>query len=58
MRQNQDEVVRLCHEHADWCADQAQAAVRKDVREEFLHLAQQWLKLARGYEVASRTDKH
>jgi hypothetical protein len=58
MLQSQNENVRLCREHAEWCADQARAAVRKDIREDFLRLAQRWLKLARGYEVAVSADKH
>ena len=57
MPQSQNEIVRLCYEQAEWCADQARGAVRKDLREDFLRLAQGWLKLARGYEVAASADK-
>jgi hypothetical protein len=46
------EDVRLCHEHAEWCASQAETAVSKRIREDFSHLAQRWLKLARSYEIA------
>jgi nicotinamide riboside kinase len=43
----------VCHEHAEWCADQARGALRNEDRQEYLLLMQRWLKLARGYEAAA-----
>jgi len=55
MLQNLTEDVRLCHEQAEWCACQAKTAVNQQTREDFLRLAQRWLKLARSYEIARST---
>jgi hypothetical protein len=51
MLQNLSSDVRVCYEHAEWCASQAKTAVNKQMREEFLRLTERWLKLARGYEI-------
>lgn len=53
MLQSPSSHVRVCYEHAEWCASQARGALRNEDRQEFLVLAQRWLKLARGYEVAA-----
>jgi hypothetical protein len=50
MLQNPRGDVRACYEHAEWCADQAKTTVNEQTREDFLRLAQRWLKLARSYE--------
>jgi hypothetical protein len=52
MLQNLTEDARLCYERAEWCASQAKTTVHKHMREDFLRLAQRWLKLARSYEIA------
>jgi hypothetical protein len=50
MLQNPRGDVRACYEHAEWCADQAKTTVNEQTREDFLRLAQRWLKLARSVE--------
>ena len=55
MLQNLTEDVRSCYEQAEWCASQAKTAVNKQTREDFLQLAQRWLKLARSYQIARST---
>ena len=46
--------IEDCLEHAAHCARQAKNAACPDVREDFLRLEQNWLQLARSYEVARR----
>ncbi len=45
----------VCVQHAKWCTNQAEIAVNKKIREDFLSLAQRWLKLAGGYERSLRS---
>jgi hypothetical protein len=44
--------VQLFYEHAEWCSRQAKGVVNREVREDFIRLAQKWLRLARSYEIA------
>jgi hypothetical protein len=44
--------IEECHAHAAHCARQAKSAARPDIREDFRRLEQNWLQLARSYEVA------
>ncbi len=46
----------VCVQHAKWCTSQAETAVNKKIREDFLSLAQRWLKLAGGYERSIRSQ--
>ncbi len=54
MHQNLTEEVRECYEHAHECAHQAKTIRDEDLRADFLHLEQGWLKLARSYELRQR----
>lgn len=44
--------IEDCLEHAAHCARQAKGAACPNIREDFLRLEQNWLQLARSYEVA------
>lgn len=46
--------IEECRAHAAHCARQAKSAACPDIREDFLRLEQNWLQLARGYEVAQQ----
>src|SRR5262249_27488705 len=46
--------IEDCLAHAAHCARQAKNAACLDVREDFLRLEQNWLQLARSYEVAQQ----
>jgi hypothetical protein len=46
--------VEDCQAHAAHCARQAKGAACPNVREDFLRLEQNWLQLARSYEVAQQ----
>ena len=44
--------IEDCQAHAAHCARQAKNAACPNIREDFLRLEQNWLQLARSYEVA------
>jgi hypothetical protein len=44
--------IEDCLEHAAHCGCQANGAACSNIREDFLRLEQNWLQLARSYEVA------
>jgi hypothetical protein len=44
--------IEDCLEHAALCARQAKGTACPNIREDFLRLEQNWLQLARSYEVA------
>jgi hypothetical protein len=44
--------IEDCLAHATHCARQAENAACPDVRADFLRLEQNWLQLARSYEIA------
>jgi hypothetical protein len=46
--------IEGCRAHAAHCALQARNAACADIREDFLRLEQNWLQLARSYEIAQR----
>jgi len=46
--------IEECRAHAAHCARQAKSAACSDIREDFLRLEQNWLQLARSYEVAQQ----
>lgn len=46
--------IEDCRAHAAHCASQARNAAYQDIREDFLRLEQNWLQLARSYEIAQR----
>jgi len=46
--------IEDCRAHAARCANQARTAAGQDIREDFLRLEQNWLQLARSYEIAQR----
>ncbi len=50
------EVVEASAIPEDRMTNQAEAAVNKKIREDFLSLAQRWLKLAGGYERSLRSQ--
>jgi hypothetical protein len=52
--ENLSEQVRQCYEHAEECACQAQAIRDEKLRADYLHLEQNWLKLARSYALHER----
>ncbi len=54
--QNLTAEFEVCVKHAKWCTNQAETAVNKKIREDFLSLAQRWLKLAGGYERSLRSQ--
>jgi len=45
---------KLCREHAQCCLKQAAAASTSMVRDNFLSLAQSWMRLARELEASER----
>jgi hypothetical protein len=47
--------IEDCQAHAAHCARQAKNAGCPNIREDFLRLEQNWLQLARSYEVAQQT---
>ena len=46
--------IEDCQAHAAHCARQAKGATCPNIREDFLRLEQNWLRLARNYEVAQQ----
>jgi hypothetical protein len=44
--------IEECRAHAAHCARQAKSTACPDIREDFRRLEQNWLQLARSYEVA------
>jgi hypothetical protein len=44
--------IEECRAHAEHCARQARSTACPDIREDFRRLEQNWLQLARSYEVA------
>ena len=46
--------IEDCRAHAAHCAGQAKAAASANIRDDFLRLEQNWLQLARSYEIAQR----
>jgi hypothetical protein len=46
--------IEECLTHAAHCASRAKNAATSDMREDFLRLEQNWLQLARSYEVAQQ----
>ena len=46
--------IEDCQAHAAHCARQAKNAACPNIREDFLRLKQNWLQLARSYEVAQQ----
>jgi hypothetical protein len=46
--------IEECRAHAAHCARQAKSTACPDIREDFRRLEQNWLQLARSYEVARR----
>ena len=46
--------IEDCQAHAAHCARQAKNARCPNIREDFLRLEQNWLQLARSYEVAQQ----
>jgi hypothetical protein len=46
--------IEDCQAHAAHCARQAKNAACPNIREDFLRLEQNWLQLARSYEVAQQ----
>ena len=46
--------IEECQAHAAHCASQARKAGSSDVREDFLRLEQNWLQLARSYQIAQQ----
>ncbi|MFZ2076027.1 MAG: hypothetical protein WAV38_05115 [Xanthobacteraceae bacterium] len=46
--------IEDCQAHAAHCARQAKNAAYPNIREDFLRLEQNWLQLARSYEVAQQ----
>jgi hypothetical protein len=46
--------IEECRAHAAHCARQAKSTARPDIREDFRRLEQNWLQLARSYELAQQ----
>ena len=46
--------IEECRAHAAHCARQAKSTACPDIREDFRRLEQNWLQLARSYEVAQQ----
>jgi hypothetical protein len=46
--------IEECRAHAAHCARQAKNTACPDIREDFCRLEQNWLQLARSYEVAQQ----
>jgi 16S rRNA U1498 N3-methylase RsmE len=46
--------IEECRAHAAHCARQAKSATCPDIREDFRRLEQNWLQLARSYELAQQ----
>lgn len=46
--------IKECRAHAAHCARQAETTACTDIRDDFLRLEQNWLQLARSYEIAQR----
>jgi hypothetical protein len=46
--------IEDCQAHAAHCARQAKDAACPNIREDFLRLEQNWLQLARSYEIAQQ----
>jgi hypothetical protein len=46
--------IEDCQAHAAHCARQAKNATCPSIREDFLRLEQNWLQLARSYEIAQQ----
>ena len=46
--------IEECRAHAAHCARQAKSTACLDIREDFRRLEQNWLQLARSYEVAQQ----
>jgi hypothetical protein len=46
--------VRMCHAHAEECAHKAKTASSEAMRGDFLRLKQNWLNLARSYDLIDR----
>jgi len=46
--------IEECRAHAAHCARQAKSTACPDIREDFHRLEQNWLQLARSYEVAQQ----
>jgi len=46
--------IEECRAHAAHCARQAKSTTCPDIREDFRRLEQNWLQLARSYEVAQQ----
>jgi hypothetical protein len=51
---NLSEQVRTCYCHAEECARKAAGQSDPQLRQDFLALEQNWLKLARSYELGER----
>jgi hypothetical protein len=47
--------IEDCQAHPAHCARQAKNATCPSIREDFLRLEQNWLQLARSYEIAQRS---
>ena len=48
--------IEECRAHAAHCARQAKSTACPDIREDFRRLEQNWLQLARSYEVAQHVS--
>lgn len=48
--------IEECRAHAAHCARQAKSTACPDIREDFRRLEQNWLQLARSYEVAQQIE--
>jgi len=46
--------IEDCQAHAAHCAGRARIAACPDIREDFLRLEQNWLQLARSYQIAQQ----
>ena len=46
--------IEECQGHAAHCARQAKMANSPEIREDFLRLEQNWLQLARSYQIAQQ----